>query len=97
MKEVFLVKSDKKEKAEDILKKDDEINRGSITVKSASSLGVKEEGYLIIIDAPDHAVAKAKKLLSGMAEIYKNKAGVLQAYEDQENAAMEGFGKLLGD
>ena len=83
--------------AEEMLKKDEEINRGSITVKSASSLGIDEDGYLIILDASEHAVAKAKKLLSGIAEIYKDKAGVLQAYEDQENTAMEGFGKLLGD
>ncbi|MBI2580071.1 MAG: hypothetical protein HYW27_04180 [Candidatus Aenigmarchaeota archaeon] len=97
MKEVFIVKPDKKEKAEEMLKKDEEINRGSIVLKSASSLGVNEDGYFIILDAPEHAVARAKKILSGIAEVYKDKHDVLRAYEEQENAAMEGFGKLLGD
>ena len=97
MKEVFLVESAKKEKAEELLKKDEEINRGSIILKSASSLGMDEDGYFIILDASEHALKKAVAMLSGLAKAYKDKEKVLEKYEEQENAAIEGFGNMLKD
>ncbi len=97
MKEVFLVESSKKEKAEELLKKDEEINRGSIILKSTSSLGIDEEGYFIILDASEHLVKKAVTMLSGLAKAYKDKESVIAKYEEQENTAIEGFGNILKD
>jgi len=97
MKEVFLVDSDKKEKAEELLKKDDEINRGSIIIKSASSLEIDEDGYFIILDASEHAIKKAISMLSDIAKVYIGKDKVIASYEEQENTAIEGFGNMLKD
>ena len=97
MKEVLAVSSDKKEKVEDMLKKDEEINRGSIGVKSASSLGFDDDCYFIILDAPEHAIKKALNMVSGMASAFKDKDKVLEKYEEQEDAAMQGFGNLMKD
>ena len=96
MKIVFAVKSDSKQKAEDLLKKDDEINRGSITVRSASSLDINEDCYFILLDASEHIVEKAKHLLKGVAEVYKNHEKVIEKITEQEDAATEGFGNILG-
>ena len=41
MKEVFLVSSENKNKAEMELKKDDLVSRGSITIRAAASLGIE--------------------------------------------------------
>ncbi|MDI6720950.1 MAG: hypothetical protein QMD85_01065 [Candidatus Aenigmarchaeota archaeon] len=97
MREVFLVKVDKKEEAEGILKRDEEISRGSIIVKSASSLDIDEEGYFIILDATEHSIKKAVTMLKNTAHAYKDKEKVLYAYEKQEETAMQGFGNIMGD
>ena len=63
MHEVFLVGMENKDKAERLLKADEEVNRGSISLRSAASLDINEEGYFIIIDCPAEAVKKAAELL----------------------------------
>ncbi len=96
MRIVFHVSSDKKQQAEDALKTDDIVSRGSIAIKNGYSLGIQEDGYFIIVDASDEALAKAKELLKDLAEIYKHAEKVLEKYDEQENAAIEGFGGVLG-
>ena len=96
VKEVFLVSKDNKSKAEDALKKDDVISRGSITLKEASSLGIEKEGYFIIIDVSEEAMKKAQELLKELAEKYEKKDEVLAKIQEQEDSAIEGFGNILG-
>jgi hypothetical protein len=96
MKIVYLVINENKSKAEDLLKKDEIVNRGSITIRSAPSLDMKEDGYFIIYDGSDEAVKIADKLLKGICEHYKKADEVLKKLDDQENAALEGFGNILG-
>jgi hypothetical protein len=96
MKEVFLVSSENKNKAETALKKDDEISRGSITMREAKSLGFKENGIFFILDSPEAAIKKAGELLKGIGEKYKKASAVLEKVEEQENTAIEGFGSILG-
>ena len=96
MKIVFAVKSGNKQKAEDVLKQDDEINRGSITIRAASSLDINEDCYFIILDATHESVEKAKHLLKEIAELYKHPEKVIEKVEEQENSAIEGFGNVLG-
>ena len=96
MKRVFFVSNENKSRAELALKSDDEISRGSITVKSAASLGIEKDGYFIIIDAGEHAIKKAEELLKGVAEKYSKPGEVLDRVEEQENNAIEGFGNILG-
>ncbi|MCX6815570.1 MAG: hypothetical protein NT120_01840 [Candidatus Aenigmarchaeota archaeon] len=96
MKEVFLVKSENKQKVEDLLKKDDVVSRGSITIKVPASLDIKEDGYFFILDVGEEAMKKAEELIKGIAEKYKNGKKVIEKVEEQEDSAMEGFGNILG-
>lgn len=96
LKEVFLVKAENRAKAEDALRADDLISRQSITLKLASSLDMKEDGYFIIINGSELSVARAEELLKGVAEKYKDKEKVIKKAEEQENQAIEGFGNILG-
>ncbi len=96
MREVFKVDNEKKMKAEDVLKRDEEVNRGSIIVKSAASLDIDEDCYFIIVDVPEEKMPKAKELLKDLAEVYKDKDKVLKKIDEQENSAIEGFGNILG-
>lgn len=96
MREVLEVPSENKSKVEDTLKKDDEVSRGSITVKSASSLDIEEDVYFIIIDASEERIKHAKELVKGFAKPYKNAIKVLEKLDEQENSAIQGFGNILG-
>ena len=92
----LLVKAENKIKAEDIVKKDDIVNRGSITIKQPASLGFKEDGFFLVIDAQPEAIKHAEKLLKGVAEKYKNKEEVLKKIKEEEDKAIEGLGNILG-
>lgn len=96
MKEVFLVPAENKDKAESALRTDDLVSRQSVTVRSAPHLDINEEGYFIIIDGSEEAVKHAHKLLDKLAKRYEQKEKVLAKVEEQENAAIEGFGNILG-
>lgn len=96
MKAVYLVSTDNKQKAEDALKKDDLVSRGSITIRLATSLEIKEDGYFIVLDGSDQALKQAEELLKGIAEKYKDAELVLKRIQEQEDRAVEGFGNILG-
>lgn len=96
MKSVYLVSADNKQKAEDALKKDDLVSRGSILIRLAASLDMKEDGYFIVLDASEQALKHAEDLLKGIAEKYKNSETVLKRIQEQEDRATEGFGNILG-
>ena len=64
MKEIFLVSSENKSKAEEVVKKDDLVSRSSIAIRSAAALGIEEDGYFIIIDGSEEAIKKAEELLN---------------------------------
>lgn len=95
-KQVFLVKSENKQKVEDALKRDDTVSRGSINIKTPSSLDINEKGYFFILDMSDEALALAEELTKGLAEKYKDAEKVIHAVEEQEDSALEGFGNILG-
>ena len=95
MRTVFLVTGENKVKAENILRKDDVVARQSIAYRQCLSLGVKEDGFFIIIDGADNAIQKARELLKDLATEYKNKDAVLKAYDEQEEQASEGFGFIM--
>jgi len=96
MRVVYLLPAENKAKAEELLKKDDAVNRGSITIRSALSLDIEEDGYFIVYDGSDEAVKLADGLLKGLAERYKKAVDVLRKLDEQEDAAIEGFGNILG-
>ena len=96
MKEVFLVSSENKNKAEMELKKDDLVSRGSITIRAAASLGIEEDGYFIVVDAPEEALKRAEGVMKELGKKYKDGKKVLEKIEEQEDSAAEGFGNILG-
>ncbi len=96
MKEVFLVSSENKNKAEMELKKDDLVSRGSITIRAASSLGIEEDGYFIVVDASEEALKRAEEIMKELGKKYKGGKKVLEMIDEQEGSAMEGFGNILG-
>ena len=96
MKEVFLVSAENKNRAEMELKKDDLVSRGSITIKSAASLGITEDGYFIVVDASHEALKRAEEIMKPLGAKYKHAKEVIEKIEEQENSAIEGFGNILG-
>ncbi len=95
-KEVFIVNSENKNKAELLLRGDDLIGRQSITVRLATALGLKEDGYFILINGSDESIKKAEELLKGVAEKYKDGKIVIEKIEKEEDSAIEGFGNIIG-
>ena len=96
MKEVFLVPSENKDKAEAALRGDDLVGRQSIIVRSAPYLDIDEEGYFIIIDGSEAAISRAHELLDKLAKKYEHKDKVIKKVQEQEDAAIEGLGNILG-
>lgn len=96
MRVVYLAGNENKAKAEDLLKKDDFVSRGSITIRSAGSLGFNDDGYFLVYDGSDEAVKKADELLKGIAKRFPKAEEVLKKIDEQEDKAMEGFGNILG-
>lgn len=96
MREVYLVSAENKAKVEELLKKDEVVNRGSIIIKSPGPLGFNEDGYFIILDASEQALKIAETLMKGLTTKYKDKEKVLEKYDEQEDAAMSGFGNIIG-
>jgi len=95
-REVWLVSGDKKLKAEDLLKKDDLVMRQSIAIKEASTLGINEKGFFFIIEGSHEAIKRAEELLKDVGKRYEHKDRVLKAYDELEEAAISGFGAILG-
>ena len=96
MRKVWLVKSDKRSKAEELLKADDLVARQSIFVRAADSLGFKEEGFFLIIDGSEEALKKAEELLKDLAAPYEKDEEVLKKFKEQEEKTSESFGFIMG-
>jgi len=96
MREVWLVSSDKRPKAEEVLKGDDIVGRQSIFVRAASALGIDEDGFFIIIDGSDDSIKRADGLLKDLAKKYAKKAKVLEKFEEIEAQTTEAFGFIIG-
>lgn len=96
MREVWLVSQSNRPKAEEVLKKDDLVSRQSIFVRSAGTLGIEAEGFFIIIDGSEKAIAKADELLKDLAKKYEKKDAVLKKFDEMEAATAEAFGFVIG-
>lgn len=96
MKEVFLIKEENKTEAENKLKGNDLVSKGSITFTQASNLDFDEDGYFCIVDTSEEGIEKAKELLKNLGKTYDNKEDVIKKQEQAENNAAEAFGNILG-
>ena len=96
MREVWLVSTNNRPKAEDVLKKDDLVSRQSIFVRSAGALGIDEDGFFIIMDGSEKALARADELMKDLAKKYDDKELVLKRFDEVEAATAEAFGFIIG-
>ncbi|MFH0956795.1 MAG: hypothetical protein V1813_02950 [Candidatus Aenigmatarchaeota archaeon] len=98
MKAVFFVKKDDYSAAKNKLYGDDAVSRQSITTRDNAAIGEKKEGYYLLVEGDDKAVAKAKELMKGTATELKGKeAGKIEsAIQSQEESAASGFGAIFG-
>jgi hypothetical protein len=98
MKAVFFAKKDEYPAAKNKLYGDDLVSRQSITTRDNAAIGEKKEGYYLLIEGDEHAVAKAKELMKGTATELKGKeAGKIEsAIQSQEESAASGFGAIFG-
>ncbi len=96
MREVWLVSTENRPKAEDILKKDDITSRQSIFLRAPSALDIKEDGFFIIMDGSEQALKRANELLKDIAKKYDKKDDVLIKFDEIEASTNEAFGFTLG-
>ncbi|MFH0869024.1 MAG: hypothetical protein V1839_02245 [archaeon] len=96
MREVWLVSSENRPKAEDVLKKDDLVSRQSIFSRAAGALSMSEDGFFIIMDGSEQAIARTDELLKDIAKKYQKKELVLNKFDEIEAATNEAFGFIIG-
>jgi hypothetical protein len=98
MKAVFFVKKENYGSAKNKVYMDELVSRQSITVRDNAAIGMKKEGYYLLIDGGEAAVKKARELLKGLAEELKggDAEKVTSAIDGQESSAAEGFGAIFG-
>jgi hypothetical protein len=98
MKAVFFVSKENYGSAKNKVYMDELVSKQSITVRDNAAIGMKKEGYYLLIDGDDAAVKKAGELLKGMADRLdgKEEEKVISAIEGQESSAAEGFGAIFG-
>ena len=98
MKAVFFIEKDKYGQAKNKAYGDDSVSKQTITIREHSALGLKKEGYYMLIDGEDEAVKKAKGLLSEVAKELSGKDAdeVITAIEEQDSSAAAGFGAIFG-
>jgi hypothetical protein len=98
MKAVFFANKEEYGAAKNKLYGDDLVSRQSITTRDNAAVGEKKEGYYLLVEGDDHAIAKARELMKGAATELKGKeaAKIEAAIQSQEESAASGFGAIFG-
>lgn len=98
MKAIFFAKKDEYGAAKNRLYADDLVSRQSIVTRDNAAIGEKKEGYYILVEGDDKAVAKARELMKEAATELKGKEAekIESAIESQEESAASGFGAIFG-
>lgn len=96
VKLVFSFKTDRQAEVENILNREP-IVRQSILIRTASSVGSKKEGNILLLEGTDEACREAIVALKGIAEeLHGNeKESIIKSIKDAEERAMEGFGNIF--
>ena len=97
MEVVLLIENKNLEKVKEVLLKDDEVSRASITFKDARVL-MNKEGYYCYISGTDSQCKKAIELVKGLSKKIENEEEreVIKRIKEEENRANLGFGSIFG-
>ncbi len=98
MEVVWFFSKENGRKAEEILKKDDEVSRGSIVIREAESLGIEKEGYFIFYTGDEEKVKKAEELIRDLKEDVEEEVlkKAAEKYKEESEKALQGFGGIFG-
>ena len=98
MKRIFFIPKDKYMKVKNGLLTDDAVSRQSIDFRDNVSLGLKDDGYYLIIEGSEQALKKAAEIMGTDAKELKGKEmhSIEEAIMKQEDSAMSGFGNIFG-
>lgn len=98
MKIVFKITNDRRAEVENLIRTDEVINRQSITIRAAESLGISglENCYIMIIEGSEQSIERAKDLLKEKAEIVQESQKILDKIKEEEDNAVCGFGSIFG-
>jgi hypothetical protein len=98
VKAVFFIAKDKYGQAKNKVYGDELVSKQSITIRDNAAIGMKKEGYYLLIEGEQAAIRHAKGMLKGLADELSGKEceQVLAAIEQQESSAAEGFGAIFG-
>jgi 6-phosphogluconate dehydrogenase (decarboxylating) len=98
MKAVFFIQKEKQGQAKGKVYGDELVSKQTIILRDSSALGMKKDGYYLMIDGEDDAVKKAKEILKDSAKELTGPEAeeVIAAIDKQESSAAEGFGAIFG-
>ena len=96
MKEAWLVKSENKNKVENIVKSDDIISRHSISFRDLKVINLGE-GYVLIIDAPEDVLKRVESLCKDLIEKFDKKDKLFKIISEENEKTISGFGNIFGD
>ncbi|MEM1531839.1 MAG: hypothetical protein QXE40_04735 [Nitrososphaerota archaeon] len=93
---VLKVSPENVDKARNVLLNDDIVSRANVLFRDAKILG--EEGYYVRIIGTDEQCSRALELVKDIAEEVKGEEmkRVLSKFEEEGEAALEGFGRIFG-
>jgi hypothetical protein len=97
---LICVAQDKRSEVENIIKKDDELSRLSITIRSAESLDINDElkgKFFFLIEGNENVLRKAKEVLKDYEEELSDerKNEIISKIKEVEESAIEGFGSII--
>jgi len=95
MKEAWLVKSENKNKVENIVKSDDIISRHSISFRDLKVINLGE-GYVLIIDAPEDVLKRVESLCKDLIEKFDKKDKLFKIISEENEKTISGFGNIFG-
>ena len=97
MDAVFRIPKEKYAGIRNAVMSNDLLSRQSLTFRDSTALGVKEEGYYLLIEGPEEAIEEARKVLKEATELKGGEADeIRKKIKSQEESAAAGFGSIFG-
>lgn len=94
---IFSVPPEKRSKADEVLR-DDIVSRQSIIVRDCSALGLKDLGFLIMVEGDEGAVKRAKDLFKDVGKVLEGAqaSDVYDRFRKESEDVASGVGLIFG-